>query len=58
MADVFQNSTKSLPKKNPRITTVNLGENSEMDLAGRKSNFPKENRAGTQAIEHVGRSEK
>jgi hypothetical protein len=51
---VFQNSTKTLPKK-PDDQTVRVGMEQD-EISGRKSNLPKEDKSGPMTIEHVGKS--
>ena len=52
---IFQNSTKSLPKK-PDEMIVRVGMEQE-DIGGRKSILPKENTGtGGMTIQHVGKS--
>lgn len=51
MADVFQNPTKSLPKKpDGQTVRVSMEEN---EVAGRKSHLPAQNKSPDMGIKHV-----
>lgn len=51
---LFQNNTKSLPKKpDDQIVRVNMEQD---DISGRKSHLPSESKAGDMSIAHVGKS--
>lgn len=51
---IFQNSTKTLPKK-PDDQIVRVGMEQD-DISGRKSHLPKEGTGGPMSLEHVGKS--
>jgi hypothetical protein len=51
---IWQNSTKSLPKK-PDDQTVRVTMEQD-DISGRKSHLPKEDKSGPMTVEHVGKS--
>ncbi len=51
---IFENSTKSLPKK-PDQQIVRVGMEQD-DISGRKSHMPKEDKSAPMGIEHVGKS--
>ena len=51
---IFQNSTKSLPKKpDQQIVRVTMEQD---DISGRKSHLPKEDKSAPMGINHVGTS--
>lgn len=49
MVDIFQNSTKSVPKKSENIVRVSM---TESEIAGRKDHMPKADE-NVGSIEHV-----
>lgn len=51
---IFENSTKSLPKK-PDQQIVRVGMEQD-EISGRKGHLPKEDKSGPMSIEHVGKS--
>lgn len=51
--NVFSNGTKSLPKRDEMIVRVSM---EELEIGGRKSHLPAENKSGKMAIRHVGGS--
>jgi hypothetical protein len=50
MANIFQDSTKSIPMKDNQIVRVSMDEE---EIGGRKSHLPKEGKSPTMAIDHV-----
>ena len=48
--NVFQNATKSLPKKDPQIIRVDFEQS---EIAGRKDHLPKEMKSDAMSIKHV-----
>jgi hypothetical protein len=52
-ADIFQNSTKSLPKSDDQIVRVNM---EQIDIGGRKSHLPSQNKSGDLTLSHVANS--
>jgi hypothetical protein len=50
MADIFQDRTKSLPKKDDQIIRVPL---EQLDLGGRTSHIPANAKSGTVAVKHI-----
>lgn len=48
--NIFQNSTKSIPKSDSQIVRVNM---EQLDISGRKSHLPKAQPATTMSIRHV-----
>lgn len=53
MADIFQNSTKTLPKSDDQIVRVNM---EQIDLGGRKSHLPSQEKSGDLTLSHVASS--
>jgi hypothetical protein len=52
-ANIFQNSTKSIPTSDAQIVRVNM---EEMEIGGRKSHLPAQAKSGKMTVEHVGTS--
>lgn len=50
MANIFQDSTKSLPKKDEQIVRVSMREN---EIAGRQDHIPSPSMGRDMAISHV-----
>jgi hypothetical protein len=50
MANIFQNTTKSLPKRDSQIIRVDM---EQIDLGGRKSHVPTPTVSGDLSIQHV-----
>lgn len=50
MPNIFENSTKTLPKSDDQIVRVNL---EQIDIGGRKSHLPKEDKSGVLPLSHV-----
>lgn len=50
MANIFQDNTKSLPKKDEQIVRVNFEQS---DIGGRKDHMPAEKKSGIMSIKHV-----
>lgn len=50
MANIFQDSTKSLPKSDPQIVRVGMRQ---QDIGGRESHIPKPTMADRMGISHV-----
>lgn len=48
--DIFQDSTKSLPKKDEQIVRVDFPQ---QDLGARTSHMPKDVKSGAMGISHV-----
>ena len=48
--NIFQNETKSLPKRDEQIIRVPL---EQLDIGGRTSHIPKDKMGAGMAIEHV-----
>jgi len=48
--NIFQNSTKSIPKSDPQIERVNM---ESIDIGGRKSHLPKQDKSEALALQHV-----
>lgn len=48
--NIFQDSTKSLPKQDSQIIRVSMKEN---EIAGRASHIPTPSQSGEMAISHV-----
>lgn len=49
--DIFKNSTKSLPKKDPQIERIDFEKS---DLGARKEHMPPGDKSAGLAISHVG----
>jgi hypothetical protein len=47
---IFQDSTKTIPTKDAQIVRVSMDE---LEIGGRKSHLPKENKNPDLAIDHV-----
>lgn len=50
MANIFQDSTKSVPKSDEQIVRVDM---EQIDIGGRKSHLPAGEKSGDMAISHV-----
>ena len=50
MANIFNDPTKSLPKKDSQIIRTPLDQ---MDLGGRTSHIPSNPKSGNMAIQHI-----
>lgn len=50
MAEIFQDPTKALPKRDEQIVRVGMDE---LEIGGRKSHLPKSSKSGAMAISHV-----
>lgn len=50
MPNIFQDPTKSLPKKDEQIVRVGMDE---IDIGGRKSHLPSNPKSGSLTIQHV-----
>lgn len=50
MPDIFQNSTKTLPKSDDQIVRVNM---EQIDIGGRKSHLPAQDKSSVLPISHV-----
>lgn len=50
MANIFQDSTKSIPMKDAQIVRVDM---EQLDIGGRKSHLPKEGKSPDMTIDHV-----
>ena len=51
MANIFQDSTKSVPKSDEQIVRVNM---EEIEIGGRKSHLPAQAKSGVLGVSHVG----
>lgn len=49
-ADLFVNSTKTLPKSDDQIVRVNM---EQIDIGGRKSHLPSQDKSGDLTLSHV-----
>lgn len=52
-ANIFQNSTKSIPTSDAQIVRVDMEQN---DIGGRKSHLPGQQKSAKMTVEHVGTS--
>lgn len=52
-ANIFQNSTKSIPTSDAQIVRVDM---EEMQIGGRKSALPGQQKSPKMTVEHVGAS--
>ena len=50
MANIFQDSTKSVPKSDEQIVRVDM---EQIDIGGRKSHLPAGEKSAGMAIDHV-----
>ncbi len=50
MPNIFENSTKTLPKSDEQIVRVDM---EQLDIGGRKSHLPAQNKSGVLPISHV-----
>jgi hypothetical protein len=50
MVNVFQDTTKSVPKSDEQIVRVDM---EQLDIGGRKSHLPAGEKSGDMAIAHV-----
>lgn len=50
MADIFHDSTKSIPTSDPQIVRVDM---EQQEIGGRKSHLPPKEKAGDMSITHV-----
>lgn len=50
MANIFQDPTKSLPKKDSQIVRVPF---EQQELGGRTSHIPSNSKSGSMSIQHV-----
>jgi hypothetical protein len=50
MADIFKNSTMSIPKSDPQIVRVDM---EQLDIGGRKSHLPSEGKSSVMSITHT-----
>ena len=50
MPNIFQDSTKSIPKSDKQIVRVRM---TDMDIAARKDHMPKDTKSGDMDIQHV-----
>lgn len=48
--DIFKNSTKTLPKSDDQIIRVDM---EQIDIGGRKSHLPSQEKSGSLTISHV-----
>jgi len=48
--NIFQNNTKTLPKSDDQIIRVNM---EQIDIGGRKSHLPSQDKEGSLALSHV-----
>jgi hypothetical protein len=53
MPNIFQNSTKSVPKSDPQIVRVGM---EEQEIGGRKSHLPAQMKSDSLSISHVGKN--
>ncbi len=51
--NLFQNSTKSIPTSDAQIVRVDM---EQMDIGGRKSHLPGQQKSTKMTVEHVGTS--
>ena len=49
-ANIFQNSTKTLPKSDDQIVRVDM---EQIDIGGRKSHLPSQSKSGDLTLSHV-----
>ncbi len=49
-ANIFQNSTKTLPKSDDQIVRVSM---EQIDIGGRKSHLPAQDKEGNLSLSHV-----
>ncbi|HSV26169.1 MAG TPA: hypothetical protein VLJ17_24485 [Xanthobacteraceae bacterium] len=49
--NIFQNSTKSVPTSDEQIVRVGM---EQIDIGGRKSHLPKQEKSGAMTLSHVG----
>ncbi len=52
--NIFQNSTKTIPKQDSQIVRVDMEQN---DIGGRKSHLPSAEKSSDMAIKHVASKE-
>jgi hypothetical protein len=52
-ANIFSNSTKSIPTSDAQIVRVSM---EEQEIGGRKSNLPGQQKSPKMGVEHVGTS--
>jgi len=50
MVDIFRNPVKSVPTSDEQIVRVDM---EQIDIGGRKSHLPSQNRSGVLPINHV-----
>lgn len=50
MPNIFQDSTKSIPKKDSQIVRVDMEQN---DIGGRKSHLPNQEKSEVMSVRHV-----
>ena len=48
--NIFQNSTKTLPKSDDQIVRVDM---EQIDIGGRKSHLPSQSKSGDLTLSHV-----
>ncbi len=51
--DIFKNSTMAVPKSDPQIVRVSM---EQIDIGGRKSHLPGQQKESTLSVSHVGDS--
>lgn len=51
--DIFKNDTKKMPKSDPQIVRVDM---EQIDIGGRKSHLPGQDKSEKLSISHVGGS--
>lgn len=50
MVDLFQNTTKTLPKSDEQIVRIDMDKS---DIGGRKSHLPSQEKSGVLPLSHV-----
>lgn len=50
MANIFQDPTKTLPRRDPQIVRVPM---TDMDIAARKDHMPAADKSGDMSVQHV-----
>jgi hypothetical protein len=51
--NIFQNATKTVPTSDEQIVRVSM---EQIDIAGRKSHLPAQEKSGAMTLSHVGAS--